>query len=39
MKLNELKCVCDNIDIDEYIEFMDSVKKNYGTSRMVGNFY
>lgn len=38
MKLNELKCVCDNIDVDEYIEFMDSVKKTMEHPEWLGTF-
>lgn len=38
MKLNELRCVCDNIDIEKYIEFMDRVKKNMEHPDWLGDF-
>ena len=38
MKLNELKCINDNINLDEYIEFREMVKKNMEHPEWLGDF-
>lgn len=38
MKLNELKCISENIDIDKYIEFRELVKANMEHPDWLGDF-
>ena len=38
MKLSDLKCVNENINLDEYIAFRDSVKKNMEYPEWLGDF-
>ena len=38
MKLNELNCIDDNINLDEYIEFRENVKKNMEHPEWLGDF-
>lgn len=38
MKLNELTCINQNINIDEYIEFREMVKENMDHPEWLGDF-
>ena len=38
MNLKDLKCVCENIDIENYIKYMDEVKKNMNYPDWLGDF-
>ena len=38
MKLNELICINDNIDLDEYIKFRELVKENMENPEWLGDF-
>ena len=38
MRLNELNCIDDNINLDEYIEFREKVKKNMEHPEWLGDF-
>ena len=38
MKLNELKCINENVDLDKYIEFRELVKKNMPNPEWLGDF-
>ena len=38
MKLDELKCINENINIDEYIDFREEVKRNMDHSDWLGDF-
>ena len=38
MRLQELKCINKNIDIDEYIEFREMVKQNMEHPEWLGDF-
>ena len=38
MKLDDLKCVNDNIDLDEYVDFRELVKQNMEYPEWLGDF-
>lgn len=38
MKIDELKIICENIDIDEYIKYREIVKKNMEHPEWLGDF-
>ncbi len=38
MKLDELTAICDNIDLDEYIQFREKVKSNMNNKEWLGDF-
>ena len=38
MKLNELKCICENINLDEYMELREKVKAKMEYPEWLGDF-
>lgn len=38
MKLDDLKCIDDNIDLDKYIEYREYVKSNMQHPEWLGDF-
>lgn len=37
MDLNDLKCICDNVNLDEYLEFRELVKENMNNPEWLGD--